>query len=479
MRLLLTPESLLLAWAISLLIVESFNPRLKAQTMASYAMLGVVGVLAWTLFGPQEVPTWSTRVYIFDPLAIFFKILFLFTLLLVLGMGRAYLPQIETGRNEFFIIPLFTTVGMMLLASARDFMLFFVALELMTISFYILVGYHRQSTASLEGGVKYLIMGGLSTGFLAYGIAFLYGSLGTTQIYQAAETLSIMNVTPAILFAMTLILVGLAFKIAAVPFHAWAPDVYQGAPTPITAFLATASKAAGFALLIRLLWEAGWGVGRFEPALTSIITLLTIGSLVLGSFAALSQRNLKRLLAYSSIANAGFLLMGLNGFTDRSVVITLFYLVVYLLGNLLAFYIICSLRLPLGGDDFRHYAGLSQRSPFLAFAMLLAFVSMAGLPPLAGFVGKLAVFGMAWEQRHYFTVIVAIISAIAGLYYYLGVIRAMYWQEAPETAPISVSFPSKIIVGFLSLCLVGFGLFFPALMNWISAFTIFGGLFHQ
>lgn len=463
MSMLLMPEVLLLGWTLVLLLLHCAALPMRALRFADLAMYGVVLVLISTwIFSPETPALWE-GMYVYDEFSLFFKRLFLIALFLVLWMGKLNLasapPSAPWVKGEFFMIPLITTVGLLLLASAVDFVVMFVALELVTISFYVLVAFNRHRSECLEAGVKYLIVGGLSTAFLVYGITFLFGSVNTTSFNSISLALTILPASTPILFAMILITVGIGFKIAAVPFHAWAPDVYQGAPTPVTAFLATASKVAGFVILLRLFFIDVFHVPNLYEPSREMFSMLAAFSILLGSYAALPQRNLKRLLGYSSIANAGFLLMAVASLSDRGFYAILFYLSVYVLAVLMVFFLICMLSDKLGGEDLRHYAGLSQRSPLLAFVMAVCFISLAGLPPLAGFVAKLAVFSAAWEAGLYWLVLIGILGALAGIYYYLGIVKAMYWIEPANREKIEVPPSVIVLIVIVLLTLIFFGVY--------------------
>ena len=464
MKLLIMPELQLLLWAVALLVFEACRPRTPARVIGRLAILGTAVVFAGMFCPAYHCGSGSQwcGLYQVDSMALFFKGFFLLTLIVVLWMAVESIEELPIARAEFLILPLFTTVGMLLLASAVDFMTVFVAIELVTISFYVLVAYQRDSAASLEAGAKYLIIGALSTGFLVYGIAFLYGSVGSTAFKDILIALTTQGtVTPALLFAMVLIVVGLAFKVSAVPFHVWAPDVYQGAPTPVTAFLAVGSKAAGIAVLLRILDLDAFSHNLLVPYTTSLLAVLAGGTVVLGNFAALPQRNIKRLLAYSSIGHAGYMLMAMSSHSVRGFEAVLIYLVLYMVAALLAFFVITVISRQVGGDELPHYAGLSRRSPLAALALLVAFVSMAGIPPLAGFLGKLAVFAAVWQAHQYLLLGLGVISAVAGLYYYLGVVRTMYWNEPNRdaTSEVVLSFSSQVLVWFLTLALIILGFY--------------------
>ncbi|GAB4248588.1 MAG: NADH-quinone oxidoreductase subunit N [Candidatus Methylacidiphilales bacterium] len=460
----MNPEFFLLVWAIGLLIFEACrSPEKDPRLIGQLAMVGIALTLAatWLVPAPEGL-SWKLM-YQSDPLAIFFKRLFLVVAFFVAWMSLDDSKRFPLSRGEFFIFPLFTTVGLMLLASAADMIVIFVALELVTISFYVLVAFQRDRTESLEAGVKYLIIGGLSTAFLVYGLAFLYGGVESLSFTGISSYLVTNPVNSWILFGMVLVLIGIGFKLAAVPFHAWAPDVYQGAPTPVTAFLATGSKAAAVLVLVRLFTEAGaiFRDDRLVPIFGPIFAGLAIASMVLGSLAALPQRNLKRLLGYSSIGHAGFILVGFSCYSDAGNAAVLMYLGVYVLSALLAFFIMARLSSELGGDDIQNYAGLGRRSPLMALGLAVAFVSMAGLPPLAGFLGKLGVLGAAWLARDYILFGVVVFCAVAALYYYLNIVRAMYWQDGPSQAkPVSVNPSFRLGVIALILLVIGLG-FYP------------------
>src|SRR5438045_965656 len=426
-----------------ILMFEAFATKIDKRVLAYAAIAGLALVFIATFFvAPTPPPNQATgfwNFYTADRLSIFFKQFALLTTILVLIMMIDYAPVVRSsfpgspdGLGEFFAVPVFTCAGLMYLVSAIDFVFIFVSLELVTISFYVLVSFARRNPLSLEAGVKYLVLSALSTGFLVYGITWIFGVTGETNLQNIAVAFLRPDLErTAALFGSVLVIVALGFKIAAVPFHIWVADVYQGAPTPITAFLSVGSKAAGFVVLLRVL----------EPflVLTQMRTLLVaiaVLTLIYGNLAALPQTNVKRLLAYSSIAHAGYLLVAVVSFSGRAVS---FYLVAYLLITLLSFAVLVLVS-QTGGYQLESFAGLSQRSPFLAFAMLVAMASLAGVPFTAGFLGKFLVFDAAIATHHFGLVVVAIVTVGAGFYYYFKVVRAIYWDApASSTDKIIVS----------------------------------------
>ncbi|MEP7071021.1 MAG: NADH-quinone oxidoreductase subunit N [Verrucomicrobiota bacterium] len=455
-------ETAAVALGLLLLLVEAFARNLDRRWLAYLGAAGLIVIFAATFFvnpTPQSsAPLW--HFYTADPLALIFKRIALATTVVVLFLMVDYAPTAragiqgatpQAGLGEFFALPLFTCAGLMWMASAIDFVMIFVSLELVTISFYVLVSYTRRNSLTLEAGVKYLVLSALSTGFLVYGITWVFGATGQTNLRAIAAIFESGNYErSAALFGGVLILVALGFKIAAVPFQLWVADVYEGAPTPVTAYLSVGSKAAGFVVLLRVL----------EPFLLlqpmqTLLVLISALTLLYGNLAALPQSNVKRLLAYSSIAHAGYLLMAVVSFSGRAVT---FYLVAYMLMTLLSFAVLILVS-EKGTADLTSFAGLSRRSPFLAFAMLIAMASLAGLPFTAGFLGKFLVFEAALSARHFGLVIIGVITVAAGFYYYFKVIRAIYWDEPASTQPILVSPGTRLLIVLLIAGIFVFGVY--------------------
>src|SRR5712691_2872209 len=394
-------EIAVLVLGMAILIFETFAAKIDKKIFAYAGILGLSALLIASFFLAPESPDQPTtgfwNFYTADPLSIFFKRFTLVTTIVVLIMMIDYAPVLRSAANrasnlgEFFSLPLLTCAGLMYLVSAVDFIFIFVSLELVTISFFVLVSFPRRNPIALEAGVKYLILGALSTAFLVYGITWIFGVTGETNLERIAAAFSSGKTdNHAATFGAVLVLVGLGFKIGAVPFQIWVPDVYQGAPTPITAFLSVGSKAAGFVVLLRVLQPF-----FILPNMQRLIVIIALLTVVYGNLAALPQNNLKRLLGYSSIAHAGYLLIGVACFDGRAVT---FYLVAYLLMTLLSFAILI-LVAQQTGEEISNFDGLAKRAPFLAFAMLVAMASLAGLPFTAGFFGKFFIFVDAIAQK--------------------------------------------------------------------------------
>src|SRR6476620_4461855 len=457
-------EIAVLVLGMVILMIEAFAGKIDKRVLAFAAITGLAIVLFASFFvvpspGPVHVTGfWSF--YTADRLAIFFKQFALLTTILVLIMMIDYAPVVrsffpgaapQTGLGEFVALPLFTCAGLMYLVSAIDFVFIFVSFELVAVSFYVLVSFTRRNPATLEAGTKYLVLSALSTAFLVYGIAWIFGATGQTNLYRL--TAALVNAGAdrgAALLGMVFVLVALGFKIAAVPFQIWVPDVYQGAPTPVTAYLSVGSKAAGFVVLLRVLVPF-----LTLPQTQRLLVLIALLTLIYGNLAALPQANLKRLLAYSSIAHAGYLLIGVVCFDVRAVT---FYLAAYLLMTALSFAVLIIVSQQTG-DEISDFDGLAKRSPFLAFAMLIGMISLAGVPFTSGFLGKFFIFYAAILQHQTALVAVGVITVGCGFYYYLKVVRAMYWQSDSNTDAIPVNGLSRLAISALIVATICLGVY--------------------
>src|SRR5216684_4068597 len=465
-------EIAVLVLGMAILILETFAAKIDKKIFAYAGIVGLAAVLVASFFLAPDSPAGSAtgfwNFYTADPLSIFFKRFMLVTTIVVLVMMIDYTPVLgsvaghaSSNLGEFFSLSLLTCAGLMYLVSAIDFIFIFVAIELVTISFFVLVSFPRRNPIALEAGVKYLILGALSTAFLVYGITWIFGVTGETNLQRITAALSSGKIDNyGATFGAVLVLVGLGFKIAAVPFQIWVPDVYQGAPTPVTAFLSVGSKAAGFVVLLRVLRPF-----MMLPNMGRLILLIALLTVVYGNLAALPQNNLKRLLGYSSIAHAGYLLIGVACFAGQAVT---FYLVAYLLMTLLSFAVLIIVAQHTG-EQISNFDGLAKRSPFLAFAMLMAMISLAGVPFTGGFFGKFFIFAAAVAQHQTALVVVGIITVASGFYYYLKVVRAMYWQPAAKIDNIPISVLSRIAMTALIVAIIGLGIYPEPILRAIEA----------
>jgi proton-translocating NADH-quinone oxidoreductase chain N len=395
-----------------------------------------------------------------DRMALFFKILALLTVALVGLSAVEYVEKHTPFRGEFYALTLFAGLSLMLLSSATNLVMIFLSLEFLSISSYILTGFLRQDNRSTEAAVKYFLYGALASGIMLYGFSLLYGATGSVDLATIAAALaelqpaSINLATIAsalasieanivlIVISIMLVLTGFGFKIALVPFHQWSPDAYEGAPTPITAFLSVGPKAAGLAVLIRVLVVA---LPAYSLNWTAILSVIAIITMTLGNLVALWQTNMKRMLAYSSIAQAGYMLVGLaawtagappGNFLSGGIDAILLFLFAYLFTNLGVFAVAIVLENKMGTANISDYAGLIRRSPFLSIALLVFFLSLIGIPPTGGFMGKLFVFGAAVNQGLYTLAVFGIINSVISVYYYFGVARQVFFSEGPDESPI-------------------------------------------
>lgn len=474
-------EALTVALGIILLMAETFCSSKSKAWVGLTAATGLIIILVFCIFavGPADRPhsEWAKwplwHFYGFDNLARFYKIFALVTTIFVLFLAVDYRkilarftesPDSEDGTGEFYALPVFACAGMMWLASAKDLAGAFVALELITITFYVLVAYMRRNVGSLEAGVKYLILGALSTGFLVYGIAWIYGTTGSMNFTEINARLPEITHTTPLLFGVALIMVSLGFKVGAVPLQAWIPDVYQGAPTPTTAFLSVGSKAAGFLLIIRILEP----FLNHEPTRVPVILLLSFlacATLLFGNLAAIPQSNIKRLLAYSSIAHAGFLLLALAAWktetvdSQGSVKVVSFYLATYLLMTLGVFFVLAQIRIQRDSEEVNAFKGLGTTNPRLALALTVLLAALAGVPLTAGFWGKFLVFSLTVDAQLWWGLCIACIAAAAGFYYYFKIICAMWWYApGANTRAIVMPYISKICVGILTIAVLVLGI---------------------
>ena len=462
---LMTLEVCVMALGVVLMLADFWLPA-DRKKFAGYAAVAALAGLLFLSFGGCGCCSLSgtafNGMFVEDGLAVFFKRFFLIAAILVLFMAVEFSDRIAGGVSEYYSLIVFALSGMLFAASANDFTMLFVSIELITITFYILTSFQRGRLVSLEAGVKYLILGALSSSFLVFGIALVWGTTGKLNFNELAAVAAQFESNKIFLIGVLFILVGLGFKIAAFPFQIWAPDVYQGAPTPTTAFLAVGSKAAGFVLLLRVLFTAVPTVTAHWANLLIVISGITI---LYGNLCALPQRNLKRLLGYSSIAHAGYLLLGVAALSTTGQSALLYYLAGYLFTVCAAFTVICLVTRHLDNDDLSALAGLNRRSPLLAATMTLAMVSLAGIPPLAGFFGKFLLLKSVLEQGaanpgYYCLAFTALAGVVISFYYYFGVIRAIYWSKAAaDVSPISLSGPIKVA---LWICIAG--------MFWLGLF---------
>ena len=393
---------------------------------------------------------------------------FVFKSIALVGAGVTALLAMDTEklgkRGEFYILLLTATIGISLMGASADLIMLFLAIETTSIPLYVLAGFMKDDDKSTEAGFKYLLFGALTSAIMLYGFSLLYGFTNTTDLYALAQGLAAGELGgPAVLIAALLVLVGFGFKVSIVPFHFWAPDVYEGAPTPVTGFLSTASKAAGFAVLIRVLLAVFPGSGGgIDPTLVVILSVLAAFTMTLGNLVALAQTNIKRMLAYSSIAHAGYILLGVVASNELGIAAAVFYVVAYLLTNLAAFGVVIVVSRAVGSDEIAAYSGLSRRNSSLALIMLVAFLSLAGVPPLAGFIGKIWVFaavikasGLLWLA------FVGVINAIIGVYYYLIVLKYVYlYQTDEDDKPVPMTRPDAIALGFLTFGIILVGTLF-------------------
>lgn len=434
----LTPEIAMSALAMILLAIGLLIPAGARKGMMPLTVFSLLGVLGYTLydFFYGQKASFLGGLYMHDQFAVYFKVLFLAAALLVVLSSGGYVQKLPQHRGEFYPMIFVATVGMMLMAGAGELITMYVGLELMTISFYILVAYLADDPRSSEAGIKYLVLGATSSAILLYGISLIYGLTGSTQLTEVAAALG-GNLTPASFLATVFILAGLGFKISLVPFHLWSPDIYEGAPTPVTAFLAIASKAAAFAVLIRV-YLLTMNSQAFSITGQSLLVVLAAITMIVGNLIAIPQTNIKRLLAFSSIAQAGYLMVGIIAESVAGIKGVLFYAMIYVFANMGAFAVATHVSEKQGSDKIADYAGLWRRSPLAAVVMTASLLSLAGIPPLAGFVGKFYLFSAVMDQGYTSIAYIGFVMSMVSVYYYLSVVKVMFLAEGEDLPDVPV-----------------------------------------
>lgn len=454
------PEILLLVLALVILVCDLVLPDNYRRNQGWIVAVGLgLVALVGLLFSRSTVNgelMWGGMLRN-DWFAFSFRMVFLF------AAGITALFSMDTPRigkrGDYYVLFLVSTLGMSLMAMSADLIMLYVAIETTSISLYILAGYLTHDDKSAEAGFKYLLFGAMTSTVMLYGLSLIYGFTGTTNIYALAELAYVnqLSLVPLI-GSLLLILVGFGFKISAVPLHFWAPDVYEGSPTPIAGFLSTASKAAGFAVLVRVLLAA---FPSAAPYWGAYLAALATATMTLGNLLALAQKNIKRMLAYSSIAHAGYVLIGLVAISYLGVTSLVVYLIVYVVTNLAAFGAVAVVGRIVGSDEIADYAGLSRRSPWLAFVLLITFLSLSGMPPFGGFIVKFAVFAAAVQADMIWLAVVGVINSTIGLYYYLSVLKVVYlYRSEDEDKPLEITRPYLLGLGILSVGIVFLGIVF-------------------
>jgi NADH-quinone oxidoreductase subunit N len=477
------PELVISLTLLGVVILDIALPR-DMRKSATFVLTAFGLIASFLLSVPLFSAPSGTMFYgmiALDQMAVFFKgFLILSSFLILLATpGSRELSKAQLG--EFFALLLGVTLAMLLLASAVDMLMLFLSLEMVSLTSYIMVGYLRNDRQSNEASLKYILFGAVSTGSMLYGITILYGLTGTTKMAAIREVLARGGATGdnslTLLVSTALILAGFGFKTAAVPFHFWCPDVYTGAPTPVTAFLSVAPKAAGFATLIRFfftgLTDSAGGPSQWAPfsALnwTLLVLVISIITMTLGNIAALRQVNMKRMLAYSSIAHAGYIFMGAVVLTSQGVQSILIYLITYLFMNLGAFLVVIELYNRTGSFDLKDYRGLYRRSPFLTIAMSIFMLSLMGIPPFAGFFGKLFVFGAAVNHNLAWYAVIGALNSVISVYYYARVIKAMIIEPGEDMTAINLPWTSHVMVWIMLLPTVGMMIFWNRIQELTSA----------
>ena len=446
--------------ALTLLIVLVFDlfDSISKKVLGWMTIVGA-GIALWVSIQMHQAGTVGTQfneMFKVDNFSLFFNIIFLVSTILVALISISYMGGENRKQGPYYLLILLATLGMMLMAAGNELIIVFLGLELMSLSLYVLAGYFRESPASSEAGMKYLLLGAFASAFFLYGIALIYGGAGTTSVPAIAEAIASPNKSPLLLAGMFMLIVGFGFKVAIVPFHQWAPDVYEGAPTTIAAFISAGPKAAGFAAFLRIFMEA---LPNLQVEWSGVIILLAMLTMTVGNVVAIAQTNIKRMLAYSSIAHAGYVLIGLAAANNDGVSSAMLYLLIYCVMNIGAFGVVILAKTADGESlMISDYAGLGLRKPLLAMFMTVMLLSLAGFPPTAGFVGKFYIFKSAVQAGHIWLVIIGAVNTAISAFYYLRVVVTMYMREPEEElefSPYSSTLVIGLIIAAIGVLLIG------------------------
>ena len=458
------PEMFLLTMACVILLIVAFFKQTGASLAYGLSKLTMIAsaVLVYREIGGLEGLAYSDT-YIRDALSNALKIAIFVINIAVLMYSTSYLKARDLFKGEYYVLAVFATLGMSVMVSAHHFLTLYLGLELMSLCLYAMVAMHRDSAVATEAAMKYFILGALASGMLLYGMSIIYGVTGSLSISAVATAIQTGGLDNTVLsFGLVFLVIGVGFKLGAVPFHMWLPDVYEGAPTAMTLFIATTPKLAAFAMMIRLLVE---GLGDIQMYWQDMLVMLSVLSVVLGNIVAIAQTNLKRMLAYSTISHVGFILLGIISGTDEGYAGSLFYALTYTLMTLAAFgMIILMSRRGFEAEEIADYKGLSQRHPWFALMMLIVMFSMAGIPPLVGFYAKLAVIKSIIDIGLISVAVLVVVMSVIGAFYYLRVIKVMYFDEAEEAYEIDAPTDMRIMVSANAVAVLGLGLFPGSLM---------------
>lgn len=449
----LAPEILLAVAGMLVLLVGSIGRGMRNGESASVSIValaltaGLVLRVQWGVTGHVVILNGS---FVLDGFSLFAKLLVLLATALTVLLSIRFIDEGNYRATEYYSLLLLATSGMLFMASGYTLLTIWIGLETMALASYILAGYFKRERRSNEAALKYFILGALSSGILLYGISLLYGATGTIQLAELSEALRAVKGNPLVPLGWLMLAAGLFFKVAAVPFHVWTPDVYVGAPTPVTAWLAVASKSASFVILLRIFYE---GLGSLQVEWQSVVAIVAAATMIWGNVAALTQENVKRMLAYSSIAHAGYLLIGVLAVSEVGVWSVIFYLLAYTFITLGAFGTVILLeRREYAGETAADYAGLGRRSPFLAAMMLFFLLALTGIPPTGGFVGKLYLFAAAVKEGWTWVAVIGVLTSAISLYYYFRIVLNMYLRDSDQTTPVPIR--SKALVGTIAFCAV-------------------------
>ena len=487
----MAPEIFLFCWALLVIAYDLFTGRRTPAGVGYAAMLGLVVtgiIMALTDYGVG-----FGKMFFNEPMAVFFKIVFLSAAFMAIGSSFGLIKdRIKHHRGEFFGLILFSTCGMMFLSSSNELLSLWIGLELTTIPLFILAAFFKDDKLSVEAGIKYFVVGAFSSALLLYGMSFLYGLSGTTELVQMKINLALLylsrgNIGLILIIALIALVAGIGFKLALPPFHQWLPDVYEGSPTPVAAFLSVGSKAAGLIAFAKIFVNAlfaFWGREMAPNDWGLLVGVLACAAMIYGNVVAIRQTNLKRMLGYSSIAQAGYIMIGMVAMNEHGLAGVAYYVFAYLFANMGAFAVVTAVEDKTGTCDIVRYRGLAQTSPLLALTLAVFLLSLAGIPPLAGFMAKYKVFAAAVAAAGngplyswlYWLVGVGLLTAVFSLYYYANVIKQMYFSPEPASDRIPLTVPGTTVIAIGLVGVILLGVYAEPIMKFVAQFPALYGV---
>lgn len=456
---------------VIILVLSLTLPKGRKGNVGYISTFLLLCLLAFSfIYMPKVNTTFSNGLYESTSISIYFKQIFIISSALITLMSVSFIKKHMESRSEYFALIIFALLGMMFMVSSNDLITLYIGIEIMSLTFIILSAIDKANLKSTVAGTKYILLSGINSAILLFGMSYLYGASGSVNFIDILNSIQAGDNQALVILGSILVIAGIGFKISAVPFHMWSPDVYEGAPTPVTAFLVVGSKVAAFAVLIKLCVEV---VQPSFAALSTLIIALSVLSMVVGNLLAIPQKNIKRMLAYSGVAHAGYILLGLVSNTSSGISAMMYYLLLYIFANVGAFAAVTAFSSQSGKEEIQDFSGMWKRSPLLSAMLIISMLSMAGIPPAAGFIGKFYLFSEVAKQGYLWLVFLAMAMSVVSIYYYAGVIKAVVLGKGDNVEPIKISGSLKLVMAICIIMILVMGLYPGPITNWTISASAF------